>query len=257
MGVPLSYLNLLDALPGGRANSAARVLIPKDVSRRLAREDLRRALVIAAVPDGPTEVMQPLFRSIRDGLAKLGQQHPGVGFQLTGTDVVARASVNGMISDLAVSLAFAALLIFGVISLEFRSLRLGLISLLPNLFPLALVGGVLYALGRPLQMSSAVLFTVLLGLAVDDTIHFLSRYRRELHSSPNVEHAVRSAFFSVGRAIVITTLVLMLGFGCLAFSAVPLNQLFAGLACLGLAGALLGDLLLLPALLVLFEKKSH
>jgi len=257
MGVPLSYLNLLDALPGGRANSAARVLIPKDVSRRLAREDLRRALVIAAVPDGPTEVMQPLFRSIRDGLAKLGQQHPGVGFQLTGTDVVARASVNGMISDLAVSLAFAALLIFGVISLEFRSLRLGLISLLPNLFPLALVGGVLYALGRPLQMSSAVLFTVLLGLAVDDTIHFLSRYRRELHSSPNVEHAVRSAFFSVGRAIVITTLVLMLGFGCLAFSAIPLNQLFAGLACLGLAGALLGDLLLLPALLVLFEKKSH
>jgi predicted RND superfamily exporter protein len=197
-----------------------------------------------------------LFENIQLGLRALEQKHTRIRMHLTGTDFVARSNVNGMILDLAISLGFAALLIFGVIALEFRSLRLGLISLLPNLFPLALVGGYLYWSGRPLQMSSAILFTVLLGLAVDDTIHFLWRYRRERAQTGDVRLATTRAFFSVGRAIAITTLVLMLGFGCLVFSAIPLNQLFAGLACLGLVGALLGDLVFLPALLFLFDRQS-
>lgn len=252
---PFSYLSLLDALPGGRQDMAASALIPKSAQARFVSEEKRQALVIAAVADGPSEVLLPLFERLQAGLLELQGRHPRLQLHLTGTDYVARTNVNGMIRDLATSLAFAALLIFAVIALEFRSLRLGLISLLPNLFPLALVGGALQLLGYPLQMSSAVLFTVLLGLAVDDTIHFLSRYRRDCAELGDVRAALKHAFYSVGRAIMITTAVLMLGFGTLAFSSIPLNQLFAGMACLGLAGALLGDLFFLPAMLFLFDRK--
>jgi predicted RND superfamily exporter protein len=259
LGRPLSVLDLLASVPGGTESPAAALaLIPEDVSRRLIRPDLRKALVMAPVPDAEGKVMRPLLELIREGLASIAARHEGrFALTITGTDVVARASVNRMIDDLARSLAFAACVIFGVIAIEFRSLRLGLISLVPNLFPLVLVGGTLHLLGLPLQMASAVLFTVLLGLAVDDTIHFLARHRRETAlAGPGADPraVLESTYSAVGRAIVITTLVLAVGFLTVAMSSVPTNQLFALLSCLGLGGALIGDLLLLPALLYLFAR---
>jgi len=128
------------------------------------------------------------------------------------------------------------------------------VSLVPNLFPLVLVAGVLALAGVPLQMGSAVLFSVLLGLAVDDTIHFLSRLRRERRKG--IEHlaALRSTFLTVGKAIAITTVILMAGFGVVVFSEVPTNRLFAVLLVTGLLGALLGDLILLPAMVAWWGK---
>ena len=256
LGRPLSFLDLLDSVPGGRARPTATLsLLPDGAERPLLRADLGRALVVAPVPDEGSEVLLPLFDRIQSGLRALEERHAGFELHLTGTDFVARSNVNRMIDDLARSLAFAALVIFGVISLEFRSLRLGAISVLPNLFPLVLVGGVLRLLGMPLQMGTAVLFTVLLGLAVDDTIHFLSRYRRERRAAraagrdPDGIETLETTYLAVGRAILVTTIVLTVAFGTVALSTVPTNRAFATLACLGLLGALAGDLLLLPAAL--------
>ena len=264
IGRPLSVLDVLDAVPGARTSPAAALaILPEEVTRRVARFDVQRTLVFAQMPDEGSHVLNPLFARIRDGLRAIGARHPEVDLHLTGTDVVARSNVNRMIDDLARSLAFAALIIFGVIALEFRSLRIGAISLLPNLFPLVLVGGALRLFDRPLQMGSAVLFTVLLGLAVDDTIHFLARYRREAArrspkgspASVGPPGAIEAAFLAVGRAILITTCVLGTGFLTVGLSDVPTNRLFAWLSCLGLGGALIGDLLVLPALLVLAERR--
>jgi predicted RND superfamily exporter protein len=250
LAAPLSYLDLVEVLPEPLAArpSAALAVLPAEVTGRLVRPDLRRALVVAQGPDEGSHVMLPLARRIEDGLDAIETRSSGVELTLTGTDVVARANINRMIDDLAKSLAFAAIVIFGVIAFEFRSLRLGLVSLVPNLFPLGLVGGALFLSGHPLQLASAVLFTVLLGLAVDDTIHFLARYRREGTGPPR--ERVERAFLAVGRAIVVTTIVLSVGFATVALSEIPTNRAFALLSCLGLSGALIGDLVFLPALIL-------
>ena len=249
-----TLLELLPTLPGISAQSAQGLaLLPAALRERFYREDLGRALVSGSLPDAGAEVMSTLSVELTSGLRELEALHPTMSFHLTGTDVVARNNVNRMILGLARSLGFAAVLIFAVIALEFRSLRLGLISLLPNVFPLAVVGCVLVLLGLPLQMASAVLFTVLLGLAVDDTIHFLARYRRERREHEPRE-AIQRSYLLVGRAILVTTVILGAGFGVGATSVIPTTQLFSWLVGVGLIAALVGDLLLLPALLMLFSR---
>ena len=254
-GRPSSVLSLLRAVPGGE-ESPRRALeqLPPEAVGGVLREELRKSVVVVAVPDAGREQMDELFGSIQAGLAELGERHPDVELYLSGTDFVARSNVNRMIVGLARSLGVAAVLILLVIALEYRSWFLGLVSLVPNLFPLVLVAGVLALAGVPLQMGSAVLFSVLLGLAVDDTIHFLSRLRRERRKG--IEHlaALRSTFLTVGKAIAITTVILMAGFGVVVFSEVPTNRLFAVLLVTGLLGALLGDLILLPAMVAWWGK---
>lgn len=253
---PVTALDLAELLPRGAAKPlAALEMMPKSVSERLWRPDLGRTLVNFQVPDGGAELTEGIFGKLVQDLAELEQRHPSVQINLTGTDFVARAQVNRMILSLATSLALAVLVIFGVLSLEFRSLGLGLVSLLPNLFPLVVVAALLVLFGHPMQMASAVLFTILLGLAVDDTIHLLARYRREGGRAGGNEAIVR-ATTAVGEAIGFTTLVLFAGFGVVAFSVVPTNQLFAVMTCLGLLAALVGDLILLPALLALRGRRG-
>ncbi len=255
---PLSIATIIDAVPGGRARAPLVVAaLPPQVARRFVRPDLQRALVVVRVADLGSDETNPVFERLRDGLEEIERAHTGFDLALTGTDVVARTNINRMIDDLVRSLVFAALIIFAVIALEFRSLRVGAMSLLPNLFPLVLVGGALRLAGQPLLMAHAVLFTVLLGLAVDDTIHFLSRLRRVERGAkvPRSREVVVTAYLAVGRAILITTLILFVGFLTIALSSVPTNKYFALTACLGLIGALLGDLVFLPALACLRRPK--
>jgi predicted RND superfamily exporter protein len=135
-------------------------------------------------------------------------------------------------------------------------MRLGLISVLPNAFPLVIAAGTLVLLGRDLQIASAIAFTVCLGIAVDDTIHFLARYRRELQVTDDVGEAVVRAFLGVSAPMLITTSILLAGFAILFLSTIPTTQLFAGICMLGMAAALVGDLVLLPALVVVFARRT-
>jgi hypothetical protein len=248
---PLSPLSLLRLVSeDDPARGAARLaVLPDTLVRGLLREDLRRAVVIARLPDLGTQGLRPVLGSVESGLAAVRVRHPELALSLTGTDVVARRTVNRMIRDLAGGLGVAALLIFGVIALEFRSLRMGLVSLVPNVFPLAFVGATLAVLGRPLQIVTAVLFTVLLGLAVDDTIHMLARFRFERERGADPRTAAARAGAAVGAAITATSLVLIAGYSVVFLSEVPTNRLFAALLSLGLVAAWIGDLVLLPALL--------
>src|SRR5690606_12387532 len=84
---------------------------------------------------------------------------------------------------------------------------------------------------------------------VDDTIHFLNRFQRELSSGGSVERAIRRAYRAVGSAMIMTSVVLVAGFGSLQISDMPTTRLFSGLSCLTIVAALVGDLLILPAML--------
>ena len=248
---PLDAIDLASLVPGGVEDVVATLArMPEELTARLWRPDLGRALIPFQVPDGGADLTVGIFGALVEGLEGLSARFEGVDLHLTGTDFVARAQINRMILDLATSLGIAALVIFVVLAFEFRSLGLGLMSLQPNLFPLACVAAALVVFGHPLQMASAVLFTILLGIAVDDTIHLLARYRRE-GGREGGDGAIVRATAAVGEAIGFTTLVLFAGFGVVVFSAVPTNKLFAVMTCLGLLAALVGDLVLLPAWLAL------
>ena len=183
------------------------------------------------------------------------QRYAGVNLSLTGTSVVAVGQLNGMILDLARSLGLAALVIFGVMTAALRSIRLGLLTVLPNVFPLALIGAFLVWIGRPLELTTVIVFSICLGVAVDDTIHFVMRYRRELAIDGDVNGALSRTFVAVGAALLTTTAVLVGGFSTVLLSAMPTNRLFSILSCVALVAALIGDLVFLPALLACFGGK--
>ncbi|MEM7231275.1 MAG: MMPL family transporter [Planctomycetota bacterium] len=260
-GRTLSIANLYRALPAFLRFPIVldRILkiLPEDAVTSLYRADLQRTLVRSRVKDLPASVLEPDFIELENEFEKLRKQRDGVNFRLTGTVVVVTRKVNGMILELAKSLAFAAVLIFGVMALTFRSFKLGLISLIPNVLPMVAAGSALVALDWPLYLGMAMVFSVSLGVAVDDTIHFVSRYQRELATGASPEDAVRASFRTIGAALVVTSAVFVGGFSCTLLSEIEVLARFGILASVAFLAALPGDLVILPALLLLVDGKGR
>lgn len=170
--------------------------------------------------------------------------------EVTGDGFIASAGVERLVNDLVQSVGLMVLVIFLTMLALLRDLRLALLSVLPNVFPMLLTAAALGALGEDLQITNVVSFTVALGLAVDDTIHFMVRYLEEHRRGGSRAEAIGRTLEGAGRAIVLTSLLLVVGFGVLALSELASTRWFGLLTAVTLTGALLADLLLLPALLV-------
>ncbi|MFH1302986.1 MAG: MMPL family transporter, partial [Planctomycetota bacterium] len=126
-----------------------------------------------------------------------------------------------------------------------------------NMFPLAVTGAFLVFTGQALEIVSVCAFTVCLGIAVDDTIHFLTRFREEQLLVDSDEEAIRRAFTGVGTALIMTTVILVAGFSTVVFSDMRDQRIFAIMSGLTIASALFGDLVFLPALLAQYAKRSQ
>jgi uncharacterized protein len=171
-------------------------------------------------------------------------------WHLTGTALTLERSNHAVSDNVLWGLLVALGTIALIMGLLFRSGRIVLISLIPNLLPLLVVAGVMGFGGIPLKMSTAIIFTIAFGIAVDDTIHFMSRLRLELQANKSLPYAMKRTFISTGRAIVLTTLVVSGGFMTLALSDF-LGTFYIGLlVSLTLVMALVADLLLLPVLVL-------
>lgn len=258
---PMSLRSLLSGLAGPSADVRTAVhllpLVPEEIRRRFVRPDLRSATVMARVQDLGTHVYLPVFDRIERGLARIVDGNPGFSLRLTGSPFVTAHHFGGMIEDLRASLLQSAIAIFLVIAIGLRSLRLGLISILPNLFPLGAAGALLVFVGRPLQVTSVIVFAVSLGLAVDHAIHMMGRLQHELRRDGRRPQAVRRTYVAIAPAIVIATAVLLSGFSLVLFSEMPILRDFGSLAVVAMLAAAIGDLLILPALLTLFAPRER
>lgn len=153
---------------------------------------------------------------------------------------------------------FGILLISGLLIFALRSVKMGVISLLPNLLPAGLAFGVWGFLVGQVNMASSIVTCMVLGIVVDDTIHFLSKYlRARREQGMDAEGAVRFAFSSVGTALLVTTIILICGFSILATSNFALNSSLARLTVIAIALALIVDFLLLPPLLMKLDGKPR
>ena len=178
----------------------------------------------------------------------------GVTWRLTGDGYVNAVGMDRFVRDFLWGLAGATAVIFGAIGLLFRSVRAGLIAMIPNLAPLAFTLGWMRLRGLHLNAGNAIVFAVGLGIAVDDTIHFLARFREELKTGGTVPEAIARTLAATGRAIVLTSGLILAGLSVLLWSEFVPTRRFAELVCVTLAGALLADLALLPAALAAFWK---
>ncbi len=155
------------------------------------------------------------------------------------------------------SLPLAALMISALLILSLRSWKLGSISLLPNIVPALMGFGVWQLLSGEINLGLSVVASMSLGIIVDDTVHFLAKYQHARIEGRNAEDAVRYAFHSVGWALVVTTVVLVIGFSVLLLSDFRLNSDMGLLTAIILLIALIIDFLFLPAVLLKLDRKAY
>ncbi|MEP3482132.1 MAG: efflux RND transporter permease subunit [Fuerstiella sp.] len=255
IGNPLSIRNLIDAQPGtGPPEERMTMveLLPPPLKRAFYTPEENYAQVNFRVQDLGIATYGPVFERLNLKLAELKLLHPEFEFELRGNAVWRWKNLYQVVVDLARSLGTASLIIFLVLSVVYRSIRIGLISLIPNLFPLVLTGAYLAVAGFNLEIVMVCSFTVCLGIAVDDTIHFLTRYLEEYQENSDQDESIRRAFTGVGTALIMTTIVLVSGFSTVIFSDSRNVRIFATMGALTISAALLADLIFLPALLARF-----
>ncbi len=217
--------------------------------------DRGRARILALTTDaGGREFLRA--RAELEATARTLFAGTGIVAEVTGDGMLAADGVDKLITDLLKSLVLMLGVILATMMVLLRDVRQTLVATLPNLVPLVFILGTLGIIGADLQTSNIVSFTIAVGLAVDDTIHFIMRYREERRSGVGVDEAIRRTFRGAGHAIVLTSILLILGFGVLTFSQLTSTYFFGLLACVTMTAALLGDLMILPALLKLTEHTS-
>lgn len=221
---------------------------PKVTSPFLASEQ-PVARVMMRIKDVGSAGMKDLFSQVESILHDA--LPPDISFTLTGDAYLHAVCMDVFVRDLFYSLIAASGIIFLLITMLFRSLRTGLIASIPNLLPLVATLGYMYLRDYELTAGNVIVFAISLGIAVDDTIHFLARYRDE-HRLAEPEDAIRATLQTSGRAILLTSVLVVSGLSVLIFSDFVPTRRFAELTAITMCAALPGDILLLPALLLQF-----
>ncbi len=175
---------------------------------------------------------------------------------MTGTSVVFLKGTDYLVKNLLTSLLFAVVIISMLIALLFRKARMVMISLIPNLFPQILTAALMGYLGIPIKPSTILIFSIALGISVDNSIHFLAKYRQELAlHNQNIRRAVMAALTESGVSMVYTYVVLFFGFIIFTASSFGGTQALGYLIAFTLTVALLSNIILLPAILLSLHKR--
>ncbi|HEY0633932.1 MAG TPA: efflux RND transporter permease subunit, partial [Gammaproteobacteria bacterium] len=198
-------------------------------------------------------VYPPFIRTIEEKARTIFGDNAEI--TITGTAALFGRTFAAAIESTAQSYLWAFLIITAMMIALVGNLRMGLISMIPNLVPVFLTIGLMGWLGIPLDMFTMLIGSIAIGLAVDDTIHFMHNYRRYHHSSGDVKHAVEQTLLGAGRAMLVTSIVLSTGFFIYMFS--NLNNLFAFGLLTGftIITALVADFLLTPALMTAMSSR--
>ncbi len=257
LGHPLGLHKLLAALPG-EGPPVERMtlleLLPASLKRSFYIPEDRTASVQFRIQDLGIAKYGPVFQRVEAELQRISALHPHFSLELDGDAVWRWRHVYRVVTDLATSLATASIIIWVVLTVFYRSLRLGMISIVPNAFPLAATGAILYLTGQHLELVTVCVFTICIGIAVDDTIHFISRYREEAVAGGAHHEVIQRAFASVGSALVMTTIVLVTGMLTAVFGDARDARIFGIMGAVTLTTALFADIVFLPALLHQFTK---
>ena len=212
---------------------------------KLVSEDRNILRLTGLIEDKTSDEMKVLYAK----LDSIGSEFPkDVKLEYTGTTLVALKTNDYLVQALVNSLGLALFFISLIMAYLFRANSILFISMITNLVPIFTILGLLAWLGISIRPPTAMTFAVALGIAVDDSLHFLLRYKKELSKGLSRLEAIQSTIINTGSALMITTTVLVAGFSVLLFSAFLPTYQFGLLAAAMIGTALICDLTLLPAL---------
>jgi uncharacterized protein len=238
---------ILSYLPKGKENGPAVVSSFVDSTQQKTRMSFR-------MQDVGTTRMENLDREIRAVVDSVFQ--PGnYDTSVTGSSVVFFKGTNYLIRNLFISLGLAIILIASFMAWMFRSKRMVLVSLFPNLVPLITTAALMGFFDIPIKPSTILVFSIAFGISVDDTIHFLAKYRQGLSETNwSIRAATVLALKETGRSMIYTSIILFFGFGIFTVSSFGGTVALGALVALTLLVALFSNLILLPSLLLGLER---
>lgn len=218
---------------------------------RVAASDYSRAQVTVKLASMSSDLV---FQQVQeaDRLAQEIFAGSGVTATVTGSGRLFSMLDHYLVRSQITSFATAFLTVFGVIFFVFRSWKFGLLSIAPNLLPVLAVFGVMGWLGISLNVATVMVASVALGVVDDDTIHFISRYRRETRDGVSTDEAIEIATTQEGRAALTTAIVNCCAFAVLMLSEYKPSAWFGGLLALTMVMAFLAEVFILPAMIKLF-----
>ncbi len=225
----------IDRLPNGSAN----VLVSKDG---------KKARITTKILDLGADSVQAVGNRIDAWI--IANTNPDIAtFKKTGSGIILDKNAVYARESLLQGLGIAVIIISLLMALLFKDWRMVLISLVPNVFPLIFAGGLLGFLGIELEAGVAILFAIVFGIAVDDTIHFLSKFKLSKDKGMSNEAAIHITFLETGKAICLTSIILFFGFLIMLFSVNPPSVTVGLMISVTLFTALFSDLLIIPVLI--------
>lgn len=214
----------------------------------------RYARMTTFMKDIGTDEMERIETNLRPQIEKIFPVER-YDVTLTGKALIFQKGTAYLVKNLIVSLSLAIFLIALLMAMMFRSFRMILVSLIPNLLPLIVTAGMMGFLGIPIKPSTILVFSIAFGISVDDTIHFLAKYRQELKANNwKIKRSVYAALRETGVSMFYTSIVLFFGFSVFMISSFGGTVALGGLVSATLLFAMLSNLLLLPSLLLTLEK---
>jgi len=229
----------------------AEMLVGTDGLRMLASPDGRFARMSGRMVDEGGYIHAQRNATL-DAFVQASTPTDRIDFHQTGMAYLVDRSNAKLSSQLIGGLTVAFALIALIMARVFRSWRMTLIALVPNVIPLLVVGGFMGLVGIDIKVSTAIIFTIAFGIAVDDTIHMLGKLRIELLKGKSLPYAMKRSVLSAGKALLITSIMLLSGFISLVFSGFASVFYMGLLVSLTLLMALVADLILLPVLVLRF-----
>lgn len=216
-------------------------------------EDKQVGRVSLQVTDIGTKEMKEIRTKLRGQIDQIFDKEK-YNVKMTGSSVVFLEGTTYLVKNLFTSLFLAILLISLFMAWMFNSFRMVMVSLIPNLIPLLLTAAIMGYFGIAIKPSTILVFGIAFGISVDDTIHFLAKYRQELKYNGNIRKSVKKAIRETGVSMIYTSIVLFFGFSIFITSQFGGTIALGLLVSLTLMIALLSNLVLLPALLLTLEK---
>jgi predicted RND superfamily exporter protein len=222
--------------------------------KSMVTPDGRKARITVQMADLSTPEMRVLTARVEE-LVNTIFPDKRYDVTITGASIKFIRSTTYLINNLILSLALAVVAIAIIMALLFISWRMVLISLIPNLIPMLLTAGIMGYAGIPLKPSTILVFSIAFGISVDDSLHFLAKYRQELKANNwNISWAVKSSIMETGLSMFYTSIVLFCGFSVFTTSNFGGTQALGLLTSITLLIAMFSNLLLLPSFLLTMEK---
>jgi uncharacterized protein len=228
-----------------------KILLGNDMLQRFMTSDFRKANILLLTHISSSTQFLKTRKQILEHVAE--DLERDLSWDVTGLGMVIAASSHLLTVGQVKSLAISLVLIFGIMVTLFLSAKVGLIAVVPNFFPILVNFGIMGLFGIPLSVATGLIASVAIGLAVDDTIHYLVRYNREFKKDLDKDRAMRATIMTVGRPIIYTTLTIGIGFSVLLFSHFQPTATFGLLMVITMISALVGDMILLPTLMMHVE----